>query len=170
VRIALAVTAVALVLVLGGGSLAWAFERDEPGSNLHSLGDCVWWAMTTLTTVGYGDHYPVSAAGRVVAAGVMVGGVAILGGVAASIALVVTQRLFARAAQMEEEVAEVEEELAESVRETESLEQLIRELLDRVSGLEEQVRALRVDRHRGGDDPRGAGPDGADPSAAAPTG
>ena len=146
-RIIAVVTVVALVLVLGGGSLAWAFERDEPGSNLHSLGDCLWWALTTLTTVGYGDHYPVSGAGRVVAAGVMVGGVAILGGVAASIALAVTQRLVARADAVEEEVADVEEELAESMREAESLEQLMRTLIAKVDALEEQVRAL-------GEDPR----------------
>ena len=148
VRIAAVVTAVALVLVVGGGSLAWVFERSEPHSNLHSLGDCLWWALTTLTTVGYGDHYPVSAGGRFVAAGVMVGGVAILGGVAASIALAVTQRLVARAEAMQEEVADVEEELAESMRETESLEQLMRQLLERVAGLEAQVRALRDDRDR----------------------
>ena len=45
------------------------------------------WALTTLRTVGYGDQMPVTTAGRLVAAAVMIAGVAVLGGVAALVAL-----------------------------------------------------------------------------------
>ena len=74
------------------------------------LGDGLRWALTTLTTTGYGDHVPVTLAGRVVAAVVMVTGVAIIGGVAAAIALV-----SARAVALAEEQS--------LVGEAESLEQ-----------------------------------------------
>jgi voltage-gated potassium channel len=56
-------------------------------STFGSWGDSLWWALTTLTTVGYGDHMPVTTAGRLVAAAVMIAGVAVLGGVAALVAL-----------------------------------------------------------------------------------
>lgn len=61
-------------------------EANAPESNLTSFGDAVWWAMTTITTVGYGDHYPVTVLGRCVAAGLMIGGVAVLGVVTAAVA------------------------------------------------------------------------------------
>jgi voltage-gated potassium channel len=46
----------------------------------------LWWALTTIATVGYGDRYPVTGQGRLVAAGLMVAGIAVLGVVTASIA------------------------------------------------------------------------------------
>jgi hypothetical protein len=51
-------------------------ERSSADANISDFGDAIWWAVTTMTTVGYGDHYPVTGIGRVVAFGLMLGGIA----------------------------------------------------------------------------------------------
>src|SRR6185437_3559118 len=61
----------AVVLVLNGAVIVYLFERHAPGSNIHTLRDALWWAFVTVTTVGYGDFYPVTAAGRVTACFIM---------------------------------------------------------------------------------------------------
>lgn len=61
-------------------------ERGKQNSNIDDIGDALWWAVTTITTVGYGDRYPVTAVGRLVAAALMVFGIALLGVLTASIA------------------------------------------------------------------------------------
>lgn len=58
------------VLIAAAGTLflgAWLvllFEENAKGTNIHSYPDALWWAIVTVTTVGYGDRYPVSAGGR----------------------------------------------------------------------------------------------------------
>ncbi|HEX2902752.1 MAG TPA: potassium channel family protein [Jatrophihabitans sp.] len=61
-------------------------ERGRPGATISSFGDALWWAITTVTTVGYGDRYPVTTDGRLVAVGLMLAGIALIGVVTASIA------------------------------------------------------------------------------------
>lgn len=61
-------------------------EREAEGANIGTFGDALWWAMTTVTTVGYGDRFPVTGTGRLVAAGLMLAGIALLGVVTASLA------------------------------------------------------------------------------------
>ncbi|GAA3218625.1 potassium channel family protein [Pseudonocardia petroleophila] len=61
-------------------------ERDAPDASITTFGDAVWWTLTTISTVGYGDRYPVTFEGRVVAGSLMVAGIALLGVVTASIA------------------------------------------------------------------------------------
>jgi voltage-gated potassium channel len=61
-------------------------ERSSPDANTSDFGDAIWWAVTTMTTVGYGDHYPVTGIGRAVGFGLMLGGIALLGTVAATLA------------------------------------------------------------------------------------
>jgi voltage-gated potassium channel len=54
------------------------FEHKAPGGNIRSTSDVLWWAMTTVTTVGYGDRFPVTAEGRIVGAVLMVSGIGYL--------------------------------------------------------------------------------------------
>ncbi len=61
-------------------------ERGVPHANIENFGDAVWWAFVTLTTVGYGDFYPVTAWGRTVAVLLMCGGVTVVGVVTATTA------------------------------------------------------------------------------------
>ena len=63
-----------------------AFESNASDSNIQSIPDAIWWAITTVTTVGYGDRFPVTAGGRAVAAVLMVLGIALFGFLAGSLA------------------------------------------------------------------------------------
>ncbi|MDX6353472.1 MAG: voltage-gated potassium channel [Streptomyces sp.] len=56
-------------------------ERDAPGATIHTFGDSVWWACSTLSTVGYGDITPVTPLGRTIAIGMMTCGLALFGAV-----------------------------------------------------------------------------------------
>jgi voltage-gated potassium channel len=74
-------------LVLFVASLAVLdVERGTKGATITTFGDALWWAMTTVTTVGYGDRFPISAQGRFIAGGLMLAGIALLGIVTASLA------------------------------------------------------------------------------------
>jgi voltage-gated potassium channel len=84
-----------VAIYVAGGSALLAFcgslavldaERANPEANIISFGDAVWWAITTMTTVGYGDSYPTTATGRLAAAALMLGGITLLGMVTATLA------------------------------------------------------------------------------------
>ena len=60
--------------VLVGGASAFLVERGQEGSNISSLADGFWWALVTVTTVGFGDVSPVTGLGRAVGAALMLGG------------------------------------------------------------------------------------------------
>ena len=68
-------------------------ERTAPESNITTIGDSLWWGATTITTVGYGDRYPTTTEGRVVAFGLMLGGIALLGVVTATLASWIIDRV-----------------------------------------------------------------------------
>jgi voltage-gated potassium channel len=74
-----------LALLIAGIAIREA-ERGSPEANITSFGDGVWWALTTVTTVGYGDHYPTTSLGRLVSLALMLVGIALLGVVTAAIA------------------------------------------------------------------------------------
>jgi voltage-gated potassium channel len=85
-RAALLAAGSAAILILSTAVMELDFERTAAKANITTFNDALWWAVSTITTVGYGDRYPVTAAGRAIAAVLMIAGVAIFGVVAASAA------------------------------------------------------------------------------------
>ena len=92
--------------------------EKEPNSNIKTAGEAFWWAFTTISTVGYGDFYPVTFEGRVIAAVLITAGIALFGTFTAYIA-----SWFFEATGEKEELAE--EKILEEVK-------ALREKLDKI--------------------------------------
>lgn len=122
-RAAISLRGRALVYVVGGvGLLGFTAavavldaERSEADANIHTFGDAAWWALTTITTVGYGDHYPITTGGRIAGVGLMIGGIALLGVVTAALASWFVEHV-ARHERSEADLREQVVALAEEVR------------------------------------------------------
>ena len=86
IAITFKVIVTALFLTYLAGIEITMAERAKPGATIESVGDGFWWAITTLTTVGYGDIYPTTTEGRFIAVGLMVSGICVLGFISATVA------------------------------------------------------------------------------------
>lgn len=88
-RYAAFLTILLTILVLTVASvLVLQFESKSPDANITTGGDALWYAIVTITTVGYGDRYPVTHAGRITAAFIMFMGIGVIGALASILASV----------------------------------------------------------------------------------
>lgn len=76
---ALTAAAIIAVLMIIFSSIAILQVEKDPNSNIKTAEDAIWWAYVTMTTVGYGDKYPVTTEGRIIAALLMTVGVGLFG-------------------------------------------------------------------------------------------
>jgi voltage-gated potassium channel Kch len=105
VRAVSTIIVVAIVLVLVAGLLARIVEPET----FDSIGLAYWWAVTTVTTVGYGDVVPESPGGRVVAAMLMLTGIALI----PTLTSVIVSTLIAKTRRSEQErIEQLEQEQA----------------------------------------------------------
>lgn len=108
-----------LLILMSGSTAVLIVERRDDAANITNFPDALWWGITTMTTVGYGDRYPVTAAGRGLAVFLMLFGIAALSVLTASIA-------------------------AWLVRDNEEVE--LGEVMAEIRALRDEVAALRADR------------------------
>lgn len=130
VDVAIQVVVVAVLIVFVGSVGILDVERNAPGSNIHTFGDALWWAMATVSTVGYGDKYPVTGQGRLIAAAVMLTGIAVLGVVTASVA-----------SWFVEHLQTIESDETSTAARAEVLQSQLSEVLERLGRLEAHLAA-----------------------------
>ncbi|GAB3727573.1 potassium channel family protein [Spirosoma lituiforme] len=75
----LAVVLLSSILLMIFGAIAILYVERVPDANIKTPSDALWWAFVTITTVGYGDRFPVTNVGRLIAAVLMVAGVGLFG-------------------------------------------------------------------------------------------
>jgi voltage-gated potassium channel Kch len=98
------------------GVLVVPFEIGAPKARITNIGEGLWWAVITITGVGYGDFFPVTPSGRIIGVILAISGVVMLGLMIGIIGITMTRRqeeylwvrLFRRLAEIEERLIEVE--------------------------------------------------------------
>jgi voltage-gated potassium channel Kch len=120
------IVAATVVIVVISGVLMRAFDQQE----YSSVGEGMWWALQTVTTVGYGDVTPKEPAGRIIAAFVMLEGIALL-----SITVAAITSTFVTRAQREHDAADAADENQAAAR----IEARLDDLADRLGRLESML-------------------------------
>jgi voltage-gated potassium channel len=92
-RLAIYVIATTGLITLMAGLAVLEAERGHPHSNIQTYPQALWWALCTITTVGYGDLYPETLEGRLVALALMVGGLGLIGFTTGSLASWIVERI-----------------------------------------------------------------------------
>jgi voltage-gated potassium channel len=118
----------ATVLTIFIAALA-VLDAEQGLGDIDTFGDAVWWAFVTITTVGYGDFTPVTFTGRIVAVGLMIGGIALIGVVTATLASWIVERVS-----------------LQTTKTAAATERQVEELLGEVAELKDMIRALRPTR------------------------
>jgi voltage-gated potassium channel len=84
-------------------------ESKSPEANITGFPEALWWSLVTITTVGYGDFFPVTTQGRFVAAVLMITGIAALGSLTGAVA---TKLLAGQKSSQSDEIADLKAALA----------------------------------------------------------
>lgn len=116
-------------------------ERDAPEGNITTFGDAVWWTITTISTVGYGDRYPVTVEGRVVASALMITGIALLGVVTASIASWFVENVRQARQEVDDEIEDVADDVARNEAQLDAVLEQLTTLNARLDALERDRRS-----------------------------
>lgn len=135
-RVVMYTVAGAVLLVFVASLAVLESERGQPDAHITHFGQALWWSITTITTVGYGDLTPVTATGRVIAVLLMIGGISLVGSITATLASWIVQRVS-------------DEDAAANMVTTEH----IGRLLDEIADLRGEIAQMREEGRRSGGQP-----------------
>lgn len=128
-KIAGSIVSIIVAIVLIAAFLEWRVEYDAPGASITTFRAAIWWAVVTITTVGYGDYSPVTPLGRIIAMVLMVVGIGLIGTVSATVAAWFVNRR-ADAADQQDDVEDANQHAALLAR------------LDALAAQQDEIRAL----------------------------
>jgi voltage-gated potassium channel len=117
-KYALFITILATMVVLCTASvLVLQFESQSTEANIHTGWDAFWYGVVTITTVGYGDFYPITTAGRITAMFIMLAGIGLIGALASILASFLLgsddeAQTVSIESGLEDQIAEIKNELA----------------------------------------------------------
>jgi voltage-gated potassium channel len=133
-----------ILIIESGGFLVLQAEHAAPSANIITAGDAIWWTYVTITTVGYGDRYPVTLGGRIVGILVMTTGVAVF----ATFAGLISSKLLAPSEKEEaapeqppggeDQAAQYRAELKHLINEREKIENEISGCIEKLEELMEK--------------------------------
>jgi voltage-gated potassium channel len=133
-RAAQAVVVAVVVLAVISSLAVLDAERGAPRATITTFGDALWWSATTITTVGYGDEFPTTGTGRMVAVALMFLGISLLGVITATVAAWFIARTDEA---LEDETDAVDERLARMEAQLAELHDLLRDRRPVPSALEQ---------------------------------
>lgn len=116
--------------------MSWAVaeylvESADPEAKITNISDAFWWAIVTVTTVGYGDLYPVTPGGKIIAAMLMIVGIAILGVLISTLGAGLIESRFSRGDKKRDKTI-VEPSLADETK------RLIKNKIDKIGDLDQE--------------------------------
>lgn len=122
---------IALVILVASIAVLF-FESQSPDANITDGGNAVWWAFVTITTVGYGDRFPVTSGGRITGVFVMFAGVGVIGALASILASILVPQPKEPEPKAPEEVSEsnLQQELTAIKKELSALRELMEQKHD----------------------------------------
>jgi len=88
------VTVACILMIVIMGAAVLDIERTVSGSNIKTPVDAIWWAFVTITTVGYGDKFPISTEGRVVGGFLIIFGVIMMATITGALAAWILEQRF----------------------------------------------------------------------------
>lgn len=115
-RVVIYVIASSALLVYVGALAMYDAEKTSPNTSIASFGDAVWWAIVSITTVGYGDLTPTTPLGRSIAVGLMISGIALLGVVTATLASWLIAKVSAEESKSQEVTMEEIQSLRDDIK------------------------------------------------------
>lgn len=142
-RIGMYLASASAVVVVVAALAVLDSERGVPGSQLDNFADALWWAVVSVTTVGYGDIAPVTASGRIIAAGLMICGIGLLGTITGMLASWMVEKISDDSPENQAATrADVEHSEIREHTDAVALEHELVELKDRLAHIEEQLESL----------------------------
>jgi voltage-gated potassium channel len=111
-----AVILVAIILIVVGSISILNLEANA-GGNIKTAEDAVWWSLVTITTIGYGDRYPITTEGRIIATVIMIAGVGLFGTISGFVASAFLTPGGKKVESEEKDIRKELEEIKEMIRE-----------------------------------------------------